>query len=221
MRCLKNKNSIKPMADTVPIPHWTAEGLIPPVDAADPVSSNRSPYRVSLADLVLRFAMTPDRTAILDGFLRYRSALHAAEITEGFQWIDGSFTEDIETTGRRSPNDLDLVTFFRIPPRVPDQSALVTRDPSLFPVGPAAATVKADLKTRFRVDAYLVPLPSQSADLNRVDRLVERSCYWYGMWSHQRDTQRWKGYLEIDLDPAEDLAARALLTPSTPTAVTP
>ncbi len=206
------------MAFTVPIPHWTSEGVIPPVDAANPVSSNRSPYRVSLADLVLRFVTSQERTAILQGFLGYRSALHAVGITDGFQWIDGSFTEDIEKIGQRAPNDLDLVTFFKLPAGVPNQSALVERDASLFPVGPAAASLQADLKNRFRVDAYLIPMPSQPADLNRVDRLVEQTCYWYGMWSHQRGTQRWKGYLEIDLDPSEDAAAQALLTPPTPTA---
>jgi len=152
----------------------------------------------------------------LEGYLNYRSALHAIGIIEGFQWVNGSFTEDIEMIGRRAPNDLDLVTFFKLPAGVPNQSMLVALDPSLFPAGPRAATVKADLKTRFRVDAYLVPLPSHPADLNRVDRLVGHSCYWYGMWSHQRGTQRWKGYLEIDLDPAEDTAARTLLMPPNP-----
>lgn len=208
------------MPVTVPIPTWNPEGLIPPVDASNPVSSNRSPYRVSLPDLVLRFSTTPERISILGGFLDYRAALHAAGVIEGFQWIDGSFTEEIERIGSRAPNDMDLVTFFKLPLGVADQSALVPRDPSIFPAGHTTGATKLALKTRFRVDAYLVPIPSQAAHLSRIDRVVERSCYWYGMWSHQRNTQRWKGYLEIDLDPADDAQARSLLT-STPTTGTP
>ncbi|WP_414651656.1 DUF6932 family protein [Hafnia paralvei] len=32
-------------------------------------------------------------------------------LAEGFQWVDGSFTENIELIERRTPNDVDVVTF--------------------------------------------------------------------------------------------------------------
>lgn len=199
------------MAVTVPIPHWTAEGLIPPVDPANPASPNRSPYRVALQDLILRFSTSPERTAILDGFLNFREAMHAIGLVDGFQWIDGSFTESIETGHRRRPpNDVDLVTFFRIPAGM-TQADVINANPALFPAGPAEQDW---LKATYKVDGYLVHLGVKSDDL------VSKSAYWYGMWAHQRDTHLWKGFLEVDLDPVDDAAARLLLNP-TPTGATP
>lgn len=201
------------MPITVPIPAWNPEGLIPPVDASNPASTSRSPYRVSLADLVLRFSTTPERKAILDGLLDYRSTLRAAGLVTGFQWVDGSFVEDIETNGFRPPNDIDVVTFFELPAGI-TQASLMSANPLLFPTGPGALVAKIALKSRFHVDAYFVNLGSRS------ERLIERGCYWYGMWAHQRKTQKWKGFVEIDLDPADDAHAQSLIGP-TPTGATP
>jgi hypothetical protein len=52
----------------VAIPAWTADGVLPPIHASQPVSPERSPYVVSLTDYVLRFGDTPERRTILDGF---------------------------------------------------------------------------------------------------------------------------------------------------------
>ena len=49
----------------------------------------------------------------------------------------------------------------------------------------------------------------QPADLFRVS-LVRVAAYWNSIWSHDRRHQ-WKGYLEIDLSPDEDAAARGVL----------
>jgi hypothetical protein len=35
--------------------------------------------------------------------------------------------------------------------------------------------------------------------------------YWYSMWSHRRDGL-WKGFVQVDLDSAQDPAAFQLLT---------
>lgn len=43
---------------TVAIPAWNALGLLPPIDAEAPASSKRSPYPVSLLDVVRRFAQS-------------------------------------------------------------------------------------------------------------------------------------------------------------------
>ncbi|WP_426763559.1 DUF6932 family protein [Hafnia paralvei] len=32
-------------------------------------------------------------------------------LAEGFQWVDGSFTENVELIERRTPNDVDVVIF--------------------------------------------------------------------------------------------------------------
>lgn len=70
---------------TVPIPPWTALGVLPAIDAARPTSPERSPYPVSLLDVVTRFGTSPERRAILGGFLGYRAELHRLGLKEGFQ----------------------------------------------------------------------------------------------------------------------------------------
>lgn len=98
------------------IPEWNEQGVLPPIrPGAGPTSADRAPYRVSLQQLVTRFAISPERAAILQGFLNYRAALHAAGIIVGFQWIGGSFVEDIETVEGRAPNDMDVVTLCAAP----------------------------------------------------------------------------------------------------------
>lgn len=185
------------------IPSWNAVGVLPPVDSTDLMSAERSPYAVSLSDLTLRFGTSPERRRILEGFLRYRGRLHVAGFTTGFQWLDGSFLENIERLEGRAPKDLDVVTFFRLPDGVAEDAA-VARDPDAFPRTRAA---RALFKLNFFVQPHFVNLNSQS------ERIVKLSAYWYSVWSHRRDTS-WKGYLQVGLGPAEDaLAAGHLKSP--------
>ncbi|MCA9091292.1 MAG: hypothetical protein KDA90_21970 [Planctomycetaceae bacterium] len=170
------------------IPPWTPTGVLPPVNDADPVGPDRSPYQVSLVDIVLRFATSRERRQILDGLLRFRRELHSTGLVEGFQWIDGSFLEAVETLERRAPKDVDVVTFveppadFAISDRV---KAILNHD---------------SVKRHYFVDHYFVELTLPSKNL------VEQSTYWSSLWSHRRSMQ-WKGFLQINLDPSEDVAA--------------
>lgn len=186
---------------TVPIPAWNASGILPPVSSTAPTSADRSPYTVSLSEFVLRFGTSPKRQQILSGFLQYRRRLHSAGFTTGFQWLDGSFLENVETTEIRDPNDLDVVTFFSLPVGL-TQEQVAANAPDLLD--------RSHLKTTYLVDAFFVSLGSQAISL------VERSAYWYSMWAHRRDST-WKGYLQVDLDSVEDaLAALHLQAGGTP-----
>jgi len=175
----------------VVIPTWNASGVLPPVSASAPTGPERSPYPVSLSEFMLRFATSAKRQQILNGFLQYRALLHSAGLNSGFQWLDGSFLENIEITEARDPNDLDVVTFFSLPAGVTQQQVLAAQ-PSL--------TDRNHLKATYHVDAFLVSLGQRGPEL------VERSVYWYSIWSHRRDAT-WKGFLQIDLDPADDQLA--------------
>ncbi len=187
----------------VAIPAWTARGVIPPVNATSPTTAERSPYTVALPELVLRFGTSTERRRILDGFLRYRKRLHDAGLVSGFQWLDGSFLEDVELLEGRQPNDLDVVTFFRLPPGT-TQSDIQSRAPDAFP---RSRGDRAVFKGVFHVDPYYVHLGAAS------ERLVESSTYWYSLWSHRRDTS-WKGYLQVDLAAMDEgVAAGHLTTP--------
>ena len=185
----------------VAIPMWSASGIIPPVSSTGPTSAERSPYVVSLSEFVLRFAASSKRHQILDGLLRYRSRLHAAGLTSGFQWFDGSFLENIEVMESRDPQDLDVVTFYSSPAGM-TQADLRARDPDVFP---ANASERIAFTNVFFVDPYLVNLGMPSS------RLVQLSTYWYSMWSHRRDLS-WKGYLQVDLDPGDDANATSYLS---------
>lgn len=179
-----------------PIPDWTSTGVIPPVNPLTPTSVNRSPYTVSLTDLIIRFGTSPERVQILDGLLRYREALHACGLQHGFQWLDGSFLEEIETLEGREPRDIDVVTFYHLPSGK-SQLDILQSNPNLFNHG--------QVKKDFFVDAFLVQLSA-----NAPESLVERSAYWYSVWSHRRD-DIWKGFLQINLAPEEDIVAAANL----------
>ncbi len=178
------------------IPAWSPEGFLPPIDPLAPTSPDRSPYRVSLTDFILHFATSPKRNQILAGFLDYRAALHAIGLTDGFQWVDGSFLEQVEVIESRSPNDLDVVTFFSMPPGK-DQATLYSMNPSIFTHG--------NVKTTYMVDSYYVELSTANSLT-----LVESTSYWYSVWSHRRN-QIWKGFIQISLDPSGDPAALANL----------
>lgn len=176
---------------TVAIPAWNTLGLLPPIDSELPTSIQRSPYPVTLLDVVMRFSSSPERRSVLTGLLDYRAALHQIGITEGFQWLDGSFLEDIETLERRAPRDMDVVTFMHTPANFADADlAPLDRD---------------NAKVQFQVDAYIVEL-----DEMPLGGLVNMSAYWYSMWSHRRN-QSWKGFLRIDLAASEDAQARQWL----------
>ena len=166
------------------IPPWEPDGLLPPVDPSDPVSRNRSPYRATLPELVVRFGTSTERLLLLDGLLRYRALWHSAGLTRGFQWINGSFVEDKETLEEAPPRDIDIVTFFELP-KGASQVALNSQNTILFR--------QDDVKSEFRVDTYWVVL-----DHSNMEYLIERTVYWSSLFAHTRQNQ-WKGFVEIDL----------------------
>jgi hypothetical protein len=184
-------------SNTDSIPAWNSAGVLPPIRPNVLGSSpDRSPYVVELAVLFDRFATSPERMAILDGLLRFRADLHAAGITSGFQWLDGSFLEQVEALEGRAPRDMDVVTFLDLPQGL-DQQSLVQRHGSLFD--------QKHVKATYAMDAYFAVL-GQPTDHWQVKNIA----YWYSLWSHRRDGL-WKGFVQVDLDPSQDGDARAIL----------
>jgi len=188
---------------TVAVPIWNAAGVLPPNDSADPMSTQRSPYRVSLLDVVTRFATSPERRRILRGWLGLRAGLHGMGLSSGFQWLDGSFLEHIEVLERRVPKDIDVVTFVDTPPTfAPDPTQVAHLDHDW-------------VKQTYAVDHYFVEL-NQMSPAN----LVSKAAYWYSMWSHRRDAA-WKGFLQVDLNTIQDHQALAWLDLQDQTQVRP
>lgn len=185
------------MATNSTLPSWDYTGVLPPVMPGEAGSSpHRSPYRAELTDIIDRFAISYERVKILKGLLEFRKRLHRAGITSGFQWLDGSYTENVEVLEGRPPRDVDVVTFFYLPAGQTQQS-VASSDPDLF--SPASA------KKQFSVDSYFFCL-GKPIDAG----LVQRISYWYSMWSHRRNGQ-WKGFVQVDLSPANEVSATELL----------
>jgi hypothetical protein len=177
---------------------WNSRGTLSPIAGA--LDMRRSPYLVSLDELVERFATTPARCKILKGFLGYREALRQIGIHDGFQWIDGSFVEDIEAIDNRPPGDIDVVTFYKIPPGE-TQKTLLNKNALLFP---GTEEEKEKLKKLFCVDGMMSSLDA------RQDRLIKQVVFFYSLWSHRRD-QTWKGFVQIDLNGKDDTNVQAVL----------
>ena len=171
-----------------PIPDWDSNGLLPPIDEESPTSRSRAPYPASLLDIVERFGNTRARRRLLMGLLDFRSELHSAGLVQGFQWIDGSFTENVEDREDRDPCDIDLVTFFHPPNKSHPLIHVLDRK-----------RVKHDHK----VDHYPVPLYGR-----RPQVIVEDIVYWYTVFAHRKEDFQWKGYMQVDLADSDDAHAR-------------
>jgi len=180
------------------IPAFTIDGVLPPFvgpDGPGGAAVDLSPYAVTALEVVQRFGVTPERRAILNGWLRHRAAMRAIGFERGFQWLDGSFVED------KQPRDLDIVTFLYRPAGVRDRDALA-----------AMMHANLDLFLRPRV-REVYRLDSFSIDLDgSPEGLVGTSRYYLSLFSHRRGDTLWKGMLQVRLeDVQDDTAALAAL----------
>lgn len=184
-----------------PIPEWDNRGLLPPYLGEAGELRNRSPYRVSLIDVVRRFGNTVARRELLAGLLAFRAALHQAGLTRGFQWVNGSFVTDTMQIANREPRDIDVVTFLHLPAGHTEAS-FAQEFPELLN--------RNGNKIQHRIDTLFMAL-----DNNDMRYMANHFAYYNNLWSHTREEQtgewRWKGYLEIDLSEHEDAVARIAL----------
>jgi hypothetical protein len=169
------------------IPNFDHNHVIPP-HLGDPTLSNHlSPYNCSTLQLCQRFATSLERIEILKGLLNFRERMRQEGITSGFQWLDGSFIENIEVKENRAPRDLDLVTFFG---GLTLEQQNVWRE--TFP-----EFINSQLaKEVFKLDHYFVDY------CFRPDVTVEYSRYWIQLFTHNR-AGVWKGILRLELNTPE------------------
>ncbi|MEM5405887.1 DUF6932 family protein [Paraburkholderia unamae] len=188
------------------IPRFNASMVLPPYTGSDPTTpATMSPYRATMHEFSLQFATSAARAAILGGLLDYREALRHVGIVNAFQWLDGSFVEDVEQSRGRAPADVDLVTFGELPRFA---------DPAGFGAWWATHNGLFDqrqTKQRYSCDAYFVDMKK------RADLLVDDTRYWFGLFSHQRATALWKGMVQVPLvsddDQARDLLQNLVFDP--------
>lgn len=141
--------------------------------------------------------------SLFRGLLNYRAALLSLGFTQGYQWIDGSFVEDVETARGRPPNDIDLVTL-TVPPAtwltltLAQVQATVAARPDIFD--------SKEAKKVFGCEAFVI-------DIGQPAHVVARQLvYWYALFSHQRTTFMWKGMVEVPIVSDDTAAASYIAT---------
>jgi hypothetical protein len=181
------------------IPSMNASSVLPPFIGEEPgARASMSPYEADIREFVTRFATSLERVTILRGLLSYRRELRAVGVVDGWQWLDGSFVEDVEAIRKRAPADIDLVTFSRVPVPAAEKSRFAMANLDLFD--------RNRTKALYKCDAFFVDLDK------RPELLVDDSRYWFGLFSHQRETALWKGMVKVSMQTqVDDDAAVALL----------
>jgi len=187
----------------MPIPDFDHNQVIPPHLGDPRIRAQLSPYPTTSEEVCQKFATSDARRDILRRWLRFREELTKLGVNSGFQWLDGSFLEQIEILETRDPNDLDIVTFYLTP---------TGKTPMAFTAEVVASLpefVDRDLaKKNFKLDHFPVTLTANGA------AIVENTRYWTGLFSHRRDGL-WKGMLRVELNtPAADIAAAILVQPA-------
>ncbi len=173
----------------MPIPDFDHNNVIPPHLGEPTDKSHLSPYQCSILELCHKFAITKERIEILKGLILFRKRLNENGIIYGFQWLDGSFLENIEKIENRPPRDIDLVTFYSGLSKEQEQS-LITQFPEFFS--------QRLSKEQYKLHHYVVDYTFNP------DVTVERTRYWIQLFTHNRYGM-WKGMLRLPLNtPVED-----------------
>ena len=174
------------------IPDFDHNQVLPP-HLGDPRHPDQlSPFPATSKEVCDKFSSSPERRVILQGWLDFRKQLTHMKIVNGFQWLDGSFMEDIEASEARPPHDLDLITFFSLPSGMSSAQFIANTQGSL------PEFFDRDLsKLNFHLDHFPVYLDTGG------ETLVDTTRYWTGLFSHRRNAV-WKGMLRVELNTVTD-----------------
>lgn len=180
------------------VPDFSHSHVLPPFVGQRLSHAQGSPYVVTAVQLVQRFASNSRRQTILRGLFTYRARLREFGFVSGFQWLDGSFVENVEAAQSRPPNDVDLVTFSHPPGGMSatQVNAMLQANLDVFDRDRCKAT--------FHCDTFLVNLSKAP------EKLVDDTRYWYGLYSHRKGDQVWKGLLQLPLASDDDMALAIL-----------
>lgn len=174
----------------MPIPEFADHGGLPSFVNGHPTLPNsRSPFLANMQEVVERFCTTEHRAILLKGLNEYRKHLHSGGFVDGWQWIDGSFVEDVEKTQKRGPSDIDLVTLYYRPVKYQiDRQSWGT-------------DYKNHLRNRYFDTNAIKPVyfcDTYDIDLDAgAKSIVRNTTYWFGLFSDMRGSGSKKGILEV------------------------
>jgi len=159
-----------------------------------------------MPELAGAFGTTPHRRTLLRNLIAYRALLAQEGYVGGVQFIDGSFVENVEVLANRNPTDIDVFSILSVPHKyLADPAAWQSTG---LPFWQAEVIDRNRNKQRFCLDTFAVLFEEiQAQPINYVNQII----YWYGLFSHQRDTFAWKGFAGLALDPTGDQAALSSL----------
>lgn len=182
----------------MPIPPFDGiSNVLPPCSTDGGKVREISPYLSTIEEFVDRFSTSAARKALLLRLLDFRAELYRLGI-DGFQWLDGSFVENIEMQAQRDPKDIDAVTFVRKPPDGSDFERIARENGIWFP---------RQVKNTYGIDNFWVHLAL------RPDNLVKVATFWHGLFTHRRSDQLWKGMVTVSIfDKGADDRARQRLS---------
>jgi hypothetical protein len=177
----------------------TPSGVLPPFISGFPDNGPAScaPYETSASEIATRFCTSALRVKLFKGLLQLRAELLSLGVQYGFQWIDGSFCENVEAIRGRPPGDIDVVTLLVRPKAVQDDvawQAFWKANQQVFDPKQTKANLGCEA---FYIDAGYPAL-----------WVAEQVTYWFGLFTHQRVTNMWKGILQLPLI-SDDAAAAA------------
>lgn len=172
----------------MPIPYFNHNNVLPPHKSSPVNKDDISPYSCTILELCYHFSTSKIRIEILKKFILFRQRMNTFQITDGFQWVDGSFVENIEVSENRDPSDLDVVTFCRglDPNKISD---IHNKFPEFIDFNLS--------KQNYSVDHYPVDYCYDP------DITVELTKYWLQLFTHNR-IGIWKGILKLSLNTPND-----------------
>jgi hypothetical protein len=133
------------------------------------------------------FCTSAHRVKLFTGLIAYRQKLAALGM-KGWQWLDGSFCEDVESNRGKSPSDIDIVTLLIRPASAlaPTAfSALVSSNVHLFD--------RTQVKAQYYCDPFFVDVGLPTF------QTMGQLTYYFGLFTHQRVSYLWKGILQVPL----------------------
>lgn len=178
--------------------------MLPPTIGDDPTTADRSPYFVTMPDFVRAFATSAERKSLLRNLIAYRSLIATDGYENGIHFLDGSFVENVEAIRGSSPKDIDIFTMLHAPQKyVTDMSLWQSHG---FPFWSSEIADLKKNKDRFSLDTYALLIEEHPLGIT-----LRQVMYWYSLFSHQRETFAWKGFVAVSFDRAQDAEALALI----------
>jgi hypothetical protein len=188
----------------LPLPHFDARGLLPPISGGDDTNSDRSPYFCTMTELCSAMGSSDHRKLLLRNLIDYRAVIASDDFIDGVQFINGSFVENIELTEGRDPNDIDVFSILMPPQKYVNAPALWQSNGIAFWQNEIADNPKN--RVRFSLDVY-----GLIVNVANLGLFLRQSLYWYSLFSHKKSSREWKGFVAVPLNVIDDQTALAVL----------